>query len=198
VVCVRNEYWSANAPTNSLPSSDFYLSKRRRSLSIQTLRRSLGVERLRPKLYCSEVNELLKHPAESSAFIGHARLLSAGCRNLRDSVPLIYTRATSDEFRVVNRSTRNQAVLVRLHAPVVRVSESLSSVIGESILTAAARIDVTAVVEASTGPINRDWMIVNLPSDCHDVQRAVFSKRFENLAFSLVSVHATATTLFCT
>ena len=52
-----------------------------------------GVERFRPKLYCSEVNELLKHSTESSAFIGHVRLLSAGCRNLRDSVPLRYTRA---------------------------------------------------------------------------------------------------------
>lgn len=75
------------------------------------------------------------------------------------------------------------------------VSESLSSVVGESILTTATRIDMAAAVEVSTGPINRDWMIVNLPSDSHDVQWTVFSKRFENLAFSLVSVHAT--TPFC-
>lgn len=29
------------------------------------------VERLRSKLYYSEVNELLKHSVESSAFVGH-------------------------------------------------------------------------------------------------------------------------------
>jgi hypothetical protein len=52
-----------------------------------------SVERLRPKLYYSEVNELLKHSAESSAFVGHKRLLSAECPNFRDSVPLRYTRA---------------------------------------------------------------------------------------------------------
>ena len=37
-----------------------------------------GVERLRLELYCSKLDKLLKHSAESSAFIGHVRLLSAG------------------------------------------------------------------------------------------------------------------------
>jgi hypothetical protein len=41
---------------------------------------------------------LLKHPAESSAFVGHGRLLSAGYPNLRDSVPLRYRRASSEDF----------------------------------------------------------------------------------------------------
>jgi hypothetical protein len=77
----------------------------------------------------------------------------------------------------------------------VGVCESLLFVVGEAILTTAARMDVAAIVEASTGPINRDWVIVNLPSDCHDVQRTVFGKRCKNLAFSLVAVHAT--TPFC-
>jgi hypothetical protein len=63
--------------------------------------------------------------------------------------------------------------------------------VGESILTAAARMDVTAVVETSTGPINRDRVIVNLTSNSHNMQWAVFSKRCENIALSLISVHAT-------
>jgi hypothetical protein len=71
------------------------------------------------------------------------------------------------------------------------VSEPLLSIISESILTPPAWIDVAAIVEATTGPINRDWMVINLLSDSHDMQRAVFGKRCENLAFSLVAVHAT-------
>ena len=51
-----------------------------------------GVERLKGELYYSEVDELLKHSAKSSASIGHGRLLSAGCPNLRDSVPPRYRR----------------------------------------------------------------------------------------------------------
>jgi hypothetical protein len=46
------------------------------------------------KLYYSEINELLKYSADSSAFVGHKRLLSAECPNLGDLVPLRYTRAT--------------------------------------------------------------------------------------------------------
>lgn len=46
---------------------------------------------IRPKLYYPEVNELLNHSAESGAFVGHKRLLSAECSNLDDLVPLRYT-----------------------------------------------------------------------------------------------------------
>lgn len=46
------------------------------------------------KLYYFEINELLKYSADSSAFVGHKRLLSAECPNLGDLVPLRYTRAT--------------------------------------------------------------------------------------------------------
>jgi hypothetical protein len=42
------------------------------------------IERLGPELYCSKLDKLLKHSAESSAFISHVRLLSARCTNLRD------------------------------------------------------------------------------------------------------------------
>ena len=52
-----------------------------------------GVERLQPEFYYSKIDELLKYPAESSMFVGHGRLLSTGCPNLRDSVPLRYRRA---------------------------------------------------------------------------------------------------------
>ena len=44
------------------------------------------VKRLGGELYYAEVDELLKHSAESSAFIGHVRLLSAECTNLRESL----------------------------------------------------------------------------------------------------------------
>jgi hypothetical protein len=40
------------------------------------------------KLYYSEINELLKYSADSSAFVGHTRLLPAECPNLGDLVPL--------------------------------------------------------------------------------------------------------------
>ena len=43
-----------------------------------------GVERLGAELYYPEIDELLKHSTESSALIGHRRLLSAECTNLRD------------------------------------------------------------------------------------------------------------------
>jgi hypothetical protein len=43
-----------------------------------------GVEWLGAELYYAEVNELLKHSAESSAFIGHVRLLLAECTNFHD------------------------------------------------------------------------------------------------------------------
>lgn len=75
------------------------------------------------------------------------------------------------------------------------IYELLLSVVGESVLTTAARMNVAAIVEVSAGPINRDWMLINLLSDSHDMQRAVFCKRYENHAFSLVSVHST--TPFC-
>ena len=56
--------------------------------------RSTSVKRLGAKLYHSTVNELLKHPAEGSAFVGHGRLLSAECPNLRYLVPLHHIRAS--------------------------------------------------------------------------------------------------------
>src|SRR5699024_3443700 len=62
-----------------------------------------GVERLWPKLYYSEINELLKHSAESSAFVGHKRLLSAECPNFDGLVPLRYTRAGLIEVTEVVR-----------------------------------------------------------------------------------------------
>jgi hypothetical protein len=71
----------------------------------------------------------------------------------------------------------------------------LLSVIGESVLTTAARMNVAAIVEVSAGPINRDWMLINFLSDSDDMQRAVFCKHYENHAFSLVSGHPT--TPFC-
>ncbi|EMA56223.1 hypothetical protein C451_03374 [Halococcus thailandensis JCM 13552] len=52
-----------------------------------------SVERLGPELYYAEINELLKHSAESSVFVGHEQLLLAGCPNRCDSVQLRYTRA---------------------------------------------------------------------------------------------------------
>ena len=48
------------------------------------------VERLVAELYYAKLSKLLNHPAESSGFVGHNRLLSAGCPNLFDSVPLRY------------------------------------------------------------------------------------------------------------
>ncbi|EMA56303.1 hypothetical protein, partial [Halococcus thailandensis] len=43
-----------------------------------------------------------------SAFIGHVRLLSAGCRNLRDSVPLRYTRAKHEVYSDVIDEARRR------------------------------------------------------------------------------------------
>jgi hypothetical protein len=54
---------------------------------------------------------------------------------------------------------------------------------------AAKRRNVAAIIEASTDPINRDWMIINFPSNSNDVQRAMYSKRCEYLALSLIFTH---------
>jgi hypothetical protein len=69
------------------------------------------------------------------------------------------------------------------------VHESLSAVVGKLIVPAAKRRDVAAIIEASTDSINRDWMTINFPSDSNDVQRAMFSKRCEDLVLSLIFTH---------
>ena len=73
----------------------------------------------------------------------------------------------------------------------MNVSEALSSVVGESIVTMAERRDLIVIVEAGTDSVNGDRMAINLLSNLCDVQWSVFSKRFEYLALSLVFAHLT-------
>ena len=69
------------------------------------------------------------------------------------------------------------------------VSKSLSTVVRQSIVSSATRGDVTTVVETSTGSTNGDRVSITLSSNVYNVQRTMFSNRFEYFTFFSGIVH---------